>query len=125
MPRRLPLAVALSCAAAPAFAVSFTLTDLGDLRGGDFGRAYGINDAGQVVGSSGAATGSRAFLWEGGTMTDLGDLPGGGDVSRAYGINEAGQVVGNSQVASTGPCAFLWDSGTMTDLNTLIDPGLG
>ena len=46
------------------------MTALGTL--GD-ARAYAINDKGQVVGSSTTAEGtSYAFLWENGTMRDLG-----------------------------------------------------
>jgi probable HAF family extracellular repeat protein len=123
MRRRLPLAFALSCAAAPAFAVSFSLTDLGDLPGGsDFSLAFGINEAGQVAGYSGAATGTRAFRWKSGTMTDLGDLPGGMDDSLALGINDAGQVVGYSGTTNGAFDvfrAFLWDNGNITDLGEL------
>ena len=57
--------------------------------------AHGINDAGQVVGSSSTAGGERhAFITgpNGIGMTDLGTL--GGDFSVAFGINDAGQVVG-------------------------------
>jgi probable HAF family extracellular repeat protein len=53
------------------------MTDLGDLPGGsDYSYANGINAAGQVVGFSDASTGDRAFLWQNGSMTNLGDLPG-------------------------------------------------
>ena len=33
------------------------------LPGGDYSRALGINDAGQVVGTSASFSGARAFLW--------------------------------------------------------------
>ena len=102
------------------------MTDLGDLPGGnDFSIAYDINEDGQVVGYSRAATGARGVLWDSGTMTDLGDLPGGTDSSVAYGINEAGQVVGYGQVVA-GTSAFLWEAGTgMRALDDLIDPASG
>ena len=63
--------------------------------------AYGINDAGQVVGESDTAAGAHhAFITgpNGVGMTDLGTL--GGDYSLAYGINDAGQVVGESNTAA-------------------------
>ena len=59
--------------------------------------AYGINDAGQVVGYSHTAEGANhAFITgpDGMGMRDLGTL--GGDYSYANGINDAGQVVGRS-----------------------------
>src|SRR5205823_1815721 len=64
------------------------MTDLGTLPGYDRSYAHDINNAGQVVGlsytlrsGSGALTvDSRAFLYSGGTMTDLNSLlpPGSG-----------------------------------------------
>src|SRR5207245_7914924 len=81
--------------------------------------ANDINDRGQVVGESNTSSGSyRAFLWQNGTMTDLGTLPGG-TVSSASGINDLGQIVGVSLNESTTPFvfhAFRWQNGTMTDI---------
>jgi len=54
----------------------------------------------------------------GGTMTDLGTLPGG-QYSRPVGINDSGQVVGYADTASGNDHAFLYSNGTMTDLGTL------
>jgi probable HAF family extracellular repeat protein len=106
------------CATSTANA-QWTITDLGDLPGGSSSSyAWGINNSGQVVGRSTAATGDRAFLWQNGVMTNLGDLPGGIDYSQALGINNAGQVVGYSS-AATGNSAFLWQNGVMTNLSTV------
>ncbi len=100
-------------------AQSYSVIDLGDLPGGSDGSfAQGINNSGQVVGYSTATTGTRAFLYSNGVMTNLGDLPGGSDLSVAQGINNAGQVVGYSY-ATTGARAFLYSNGTMTNLGDL------
>ncbi|SFH60764.1 probable extracellular repeat, HAF family [Nitrosospira sp. Nsp14] len=91
------------------------VTNLGTL-GGDLSYASGINDLGQVVGTSSTDKGQRhAFITgpNGAGMTDLGTL--GGDFSYPNGINDAGQVVGqngNGYAFITGP-----DGMGMLDLN--------
>jgi probable HAF family extracellular repeat protein len=73
------------------------MQDLGTL-GGNTSTARGINNFGQVVGS----TGTGAFLYSDGVMTDLNTLipPDSGlFLYTAYGINDAGQIVGGA----TGP----------------------
>jgi probable HAF family extracellular repeat protein len=65
----------------------YAVTDLGTLGGGCF--ATDLNEAGQVVGYSSTAAGNHAFVWNNGTMIDLG--PG-----RANAINDLGQVVGHN-----------------------------
>src|SRR3954471_5850066 len=103
-----------------AIAAPFVITDLGTL-GGTFSIATGVNDVGQVVGYSATADGvTHAFLWQSGTMTDLGSLSAAGAGSRANGVNRLGQVVGNSTADDGDTHAFLWQSGTMADLNSLI-----
>jgi probable HAF family extracellular repeat protein len=86
--------------------------------GGSESYAYGINDAGQVVGRSTLANNySHAFLYSDGSMRDLGTL--GGVTSGAYEINGSGQVVGYSAIATGAWHAFLYSGGAMKDLGTL------
>ncbi len=96
--------------------------DLGSL-GGSVNVALDINDRGQIIGNSDlyGDTVTHTFLWQRGTMKDLGTLPG--DVnSFAGGINNEGQVVGESCDASGNCRGYLWQNGSMYDLNTLIPP---
>ena len=95
------------------------LTDLGTL-GGPYSEAFGINDAGQIVGEALNASGQRrAFLYENSVMTDLGAKTGG-SYSRAYGVNQHGDVAGEFAVGGKGH-AFFYDyaASTVTDLGTL------
>jgi probable HAF family extracellular repeat protein len=98
------------------------MKSLGTL-GGNNSSATGINDAGQVVGTSLIAPvrGSSAthpFLWTAaGGMQDLGTL--GGTDATALAINNSGAVVGYSDVADGHTHAFLWTAaGGMQDLGT-------
>ena len=99
-----------------------TMVDLGTL-GGNAAEAFGINDAGQVVGEAADATGAlRPFLKNPGEL--LQDL----DPARryhhgvAYGINQRGQMVGSVGLTSdySAERAFLWDRGLLYDLNDLV-----
>jgi probable HAF family extracellular repeat protein len=93
------------------------LTRLGTL-GGPQSQAFGVNDSGQVIGTSTTATSglTRAFLYTNGSMQDLGDL--GGGQTFASGVNNSGQVVGYSFDSSFNTHAFLYDSGGLHDLGT-------
>jgi probable HAF family extracellular repeat protein len=86
--------------------------DLGVLEGGG-ARGFAINDAGTVVGFSGAAGGvDHAFSWSAtGGMVALGS----GGYSRAFLINNAGQVAG--ELPHHG---FVWTQATgMVDIGVL------
>ena len=100
-----------------------TLQDLGTF-GGLWGRANSINDAGAVVGW--ACTGgpmtcdtTHAFVWQRGTMSDLGVLASGG-CSDARSVNSRMQIVGFSDDCAGNGSAFLWEDGSLVDLNTLV-----
>ena len=75
-----------------------TAIDLGTLPGDVTSTAVGANAAGQVVGVSTSPTNERrAFLYQGGTMTDLGSLvaleDGPWSIPHVFAINNNGQIV--------------------------------
>jgi probable HAF family extracellular repeat protein len=75
-----------------------------------------INASGQVTGTTTPEYRSRAFLWDGTTMQDLGGLEGGQSVGEH--INASGQVIGLAETRDGSLHAFLWDGSTMLDLGT-------
>lgn len=114
-----------------------SILGLGTL-GGNCSTAYSVNSRGQVVGMAlnavpedpdlatsisvdcPASTQARAFLWQNGSMQDLGTL--GGNDAAAGQVNEGGQIVGISYTDTTPNPAvhpFLWQNGVMTDLGSL------
>jgi probable HAF family extracellular repeat protein len=102
------------------------MRDLGTLGGPD-ALSEAMNERGQIIGTSYTSyapnqdTGIPTidpFLWENGTMVDIGSL--GGTIGIANFINSRGQVVGTSNLAGdTTSHGFLWDRSTLTDLGTL------
>jgi len=81
--------------------------------------AYGINDAGHVVGKGVHSGETHAFLWLGsGLPIDLGTL--GGDLSVAFGLNGSDEVVGYSNVKKGGAFhGFVWKKGVLKDIGAL------
>jgi len=78
---------------------------LGTLPGCRSSEAYGINNSGAIVGSSGR----RAFVWQSGKMQDLNALiPAKSDwvLEEARAINNKGQIAGNGTLHGQ-PHAFL------------------
>ncbi len=110
-----------------AVAQTYTITDIGVLKGSNESNGFWISSNGAVVGCSdtanvygypctGTGPGQHAFYWtRSGGLKDLGTLPGG-NISGAIGINDEGQVVGYSNL-STNPSglynfiAFEWTPG--------------
>jgi probable HAF family extracellular repeat protein len=117
--------------------------------------AAAVNDAGQVVGWSigDLALGSRAVLWDGVSLTNLGpgsasDINNAGQIagtsggaatlwqlggptltlgqasSAGFGINDIGQVVGYTGAAQVQRRATLWSGGSAVDLGSTGVPGL-
>jgi probable HAF family extracellular repeat protein len=110
------------------------VTDIGTLPGCDrMSEATAINNWGRVVGYSVheeqdpndpfmSTYYSRAFLWNGCGLTELGTL--GGDSSVAYGINDRGQIVGWSD-SNDDHFAFLYEHGEMIRLDSLLETDSG
>lgn len=129
-----PVCAFVLASAVFAVAQSYTITDLGVLKGDNESNGFWINDAGQVVGCSdvetvegypctGTVSGQHAFVWsKSGGMTDLGTLPGA-NISAATGINSSGTIVGYSNLKGepiTNFVAVQWtSSGIITNLGTL------
>jgi probable HAF family extracellular repeat protein len=81
------------------------IQDIGTLSGDNLSEALDINDRGQVVGISIGNSGTRAFIWQNGKMTNLQSLlpPGYPDqLESAQGINDQGQITGYMADPSTG-----------------------
>lgn len=106
-----------------------TMQDLGTLGSGATSvsggpissEATGINDSGQVVGSSDLDNDElHGFLYSNGIMQDLGTLVG--IESQAFAINNSGQVAGKVKVVNTpegDEHAALYSDGTWQKLGTL------
>jgi probable HAF family extracellular repeat protein len=86
------------------------------------GSAYGNNDVGQIIGTSGDCVSNpnaHALLWQNGNITNLGNL-GGASFNQPAAINSLGQITGGSDLAGDQvQHAFLWQKGVMKDLGTL------
>jgi probable HAF family extracellular repeat protein len=118
-----------------------TLTDLGTIGinptpGYNSSIANAINNNGQVVGYSNAtildSTGAisayelHPFLWQGGSMIDLGILPGGIGNSMANAINDNGLVLGMGSMTDGTQASFLYDNTNgLVALDTLLPANSG
>lgn len=107
----------------------YQIMDLGTI-GGDFSRAFAINNQNQIVGiSNNSGNRNRPFIWLPSSayglragMNDLGTLPGG-DSAQGLAISNNGYVTGWSTVAQGSVRAFLWQNGIMTNIGSLLPDG--
>jgi len=101
------------------------MTDLGTLSG-PAGVAGGINESGEIAGQADTSTSRRAFLWAGGTITELPTLDDGPN-GRGFDVNDSGLVVGISDPGNGYQHPFLYDSdtGEITDLGLLPGDNAG
>lgn len=86
--------------------------------------ARDINNAGQITGwmQPGVPDETTGFLWDNGTVIDIGPIEGG-YTSEPEAMNDRGDIVGRGKVPNpTGSfewIAFLWTDGQMINLGTL------
>jgi probable HAF family extracellular repeat protein len=91
----------------------YTITNLGNFT------VEGINDSGQVVGTSWENGMPQGIIWQNGNVTHLGNLQ---DHSQVYAnaINNIGGVAGHAwTVSGNNADAFLWENDHFTILGTL------
>jgi len=84
--------------------------------------AYGVNDAGEVVGLlENRSPLAHAFLFSDNNLIDLGTMDGDPDsVSIAADINSRRQIVGTGWIdGNSQQRAFLYENGAMGDIGTL------
>lgn len=117
-----PQALARAAGTPAAGAAPYAVIDLGAAT-----LAYGLNDAGDVVGVALPTKGgsfspgvAHAVRWSGAgaARIDLAALPGSRS-SVAFGINDAGVAVGQTETADHHLHAVSWAGGCPTDLGTL------
>lgn len=73
--------------------------------------AYGVSSDGKVVvGQYFTGSSYRPALWSGGTLRDLGDVPGGSDSGYAWGASGDGSVVVGYADNGTSSPAMVWDA---------------
>jgi probable HAF family extracellular repeat protein len=108
--------------------VGDNIFNLGTFEGGYESLATGINNREQITGIFsnstpdpnslfGLGTQTRSFLWQNGSMQDIGTL--GGPDAAAMLINVQGQIAGISYDSSFDVIPFLWQKGKMVGLGSL------
>jgi len=110
---RLFLAVAicdlLALPPASAATKSYSFTDLGELAGCPYSRAYDINNKGVVVGQAikdiAHASDAHAIIWDHEKVAHIPNLKGS-DYGTARSVNDKGEVVGGNRIENYGSHGF-------------------
>jgi probable HAF family extracellular repeat protein len=96
------------------------MLSLGQLPGGSWSQASGINWNGSVIVGTGNGGGSHAYRWTAGTgMVALPDLAGGFVSSGAYGVSGDGNVVFGYGTGHNGQEMARWVNGQVFSLGNL------
>ncbi|HEV8604718.1 MAG TPA: DUF3466 family protein [Tepidisphaeraceae bacterium] len=91
----------------------------------EYGYAWGINAAGQIVGEGFNSDAQyHGFRYDGGTVSDLG-IPNGFTTSQALAINNNGEIVGQGKNSAGQARAVLFSGDVAYDLNSLIPVNSG
>lgn len=96
--------------------------DLGTLRGGNFSRAFAVNEHAAIVGEANTSLDgkSRAVIWSDDRIHSLGLLPGG-SFSSAQAISNTGIAVGYADDARGETQAVRFENDRVQSLGTLGD----
>jgi probable HAF family extracellular repeat protein len=109
-----PLLLFFGVLAATQVNASYTITAIPDTLGiGSILNVTGVNDSGQVVGT----TSTAPFIWQNGTMQSLGTVTGA--TTYATGINNNGQVIGYAATSNGIYSGLIWQNGVETNLGSL------
>jgi probable HAF family extracellular repeat protein len=94
-------------------------TDLAPLAGDSVSLALDISADGSTIVGLSSGTEDHAFVHQGGSMSSLGDLPGGAVESRAESVSADGSVIVGQGASALGNEAFRWEGGVMQGLGDL------
>lgn len=103
--------------------LSVSITPLGSLPGSAAAMPNAINDLGQIVGGALFGSNSHAFLYDNGTLTDLGMF--GNASAVASDINDIGDIVGNTTSDAGGRRGFLYKDGALTSIGNSATVAFG
>src|ERR671937_2642912 len=98
----------------------YNYTTLDDPAANNLTQAFGINTAGQIVGTYFSNSFYHGFLYTGGTYSNFDEPSAANGITNAFGVNDAGQIVGYYNDGS-GNHGFLL-SGVGGAYTTLNDP---